>query len=67
MKDSLIGRRPKVWFQEQAATKLNQLEGTVGDFDLDHDPVVSESLDGAYVMCWVWIRNELDEDGPANR
>lgn len=28
------------------------------DFDVDDEPVVSASEDGAYVMVWRWIANE---------
>ncbi|MCX6942315.1 MAG: hypothetical protein NTX09_16560 [Verrucomicrobia bacterium] len=28
------------------------------DFDVDDEPVVSASEDGAYVMVWRWVANE---------
>ncbi len=30
-----------------------------GDFDVDDVPVVSRGDDGAHVLCWSWVSNEM--------
>lgn len=48
------------WYVQKAREKYEYLSD--GDVDIDENPTVSASDNGAYVAAWVWVPNPEPED-----